>query len=423
MMLTDEEIAAFVESGYEIRAVEFKGPASTTSSEFVANVARAALALANQRDGGFIILGVDESNPSRSGLTPEQKAQWLDYDDVVDKLNRYADPPLRIDRAARALPDGRDVVVLQIAEFDDIPILAARDYGRTIQKGQLYTRSFRKPESSARQTQNELRGVLDLATQKQLSRFLALAAAANVPLGDGDPAPALYDAESAVFQEEAGIDDIVTSAYFHFAVRPDVYDAERVDFSALGRIVRQAAVHVRGWPYPFVEHPQNGATWITEQETMMHREAWVAFESGQFQSWHAIPLDGRHRADRRPAPEPGHGYFAYWMPATEFTEVLLFTQRLQHAIAPTTPFTVTLSLRGAKGWELVAGDPRSLSFSGEHRLQTDAWERTVHVPAGGGGTARDLAIAPAVHLLHRFGWAGANPQIVQAVQDSAFGPV
>ena len=66
----------------------------------------------------------------------------MDFDTVVDKLNRYADPPVRVSRDLRQLPGGEDVVVLQVAEFDDIPILAARDAPKNvIQLGHLAHRN------------------------------------------------------------------------------------------------------------------------------------------------------------------------------------------------------------------------------------------------------------------------------------------
>ncbi|MEJ1090695.1 hypothetical protein [Microbacterium istanbulense] len=163
---------------------------------------------------------------------------------------------------------------------------------------------------------------------------------------------------------------------------------------------------------------------MTEQETVMHREAWVAFESGQFQSWHALPLDGRHAFDGGADAKPGHGYFPLWKPITEFTEVLIFAQRLQAAVASTEPYQVTMELLGAKGWELVPGDRRWRPFYEEHRLQTAAWERTVLLPAGGvQDSGRELVVAPSLHLLRRFGWAGASEQVVRSIQDEAFGPV
>lgn len=422
-VLSNEEIAALLEGGYEIRSVEFKGPGSINDPEFVAKVARAALALANQRDGGSIIIGVDEADETRSGLTAEQHLEWLDYDTVSDKLNKFADPPLRFDRADRQLPNGKDLVVLQVAEFDDIPVLAARDFPRHIQRGQLYTRSFRKPESSATHTQNELRAVLELATQKQVAKFMSLAAAANLTAAGVPTAQSRYEEESAEYLADAGISDITTGAHFKFTIRPHEFVAERIDYTAIASLIRREALHLRGWPYPFVSRPVQGASWATEQENVVHREAWVAFESGQFQSWHALPLDGRHAFDGGVDAKPGHGYLPFWQPVTDFTEALTFAQRLQAAVAPAEPYQVTLELIGAKGWELVPGDTRWRPFYEEHRLQTSAWERTVQLPAGGGlNSGRKLAVAPSLHLLGRFGWTGASEQVVNAVQESAFGP-
>lgn len=348
-VLTNEEIAELLQGGYELRSVEFKGPGSTSSAEFVAKVARAALALVNQRDGGSVIIGVDEEDDDRSGLTPEQLAEWLDYDNVADKVNKYADPPIRFDRAHRQLPDGRDIVVLQVAEFDEIPVLAARDFQRVIQRGQIYTRSFRKPESSASHTQNELRAVLELATQKQVAKFASLAALANLSVRDSVSAQSRYVEESGEYLAAVEISSITSAAYFHFTIRPRGFVAERVEYTALGPLIARAALHLRGWPYPFVSRPTQGPTWITEEQTAIHRETWVAFESGQFQSWHALPLDGRHNYDGRADATPGHGYFPYWRPATDFTEVMMFAQRLQAAVAPAETYEVTVKLIGAKG--------------------------------------------------------------------------
>lgn len=220
-MLSNEEIAAFLSAGHELRNVEFKGRGSTSDSDFVAKVARAAIAMANQRDGGYVIVGVDENDPERCGLDETLVAEWMSYDTVVDKINRYADPPIRLLRERRQLPDGQDVVVLEVAEFDDIPILAARDAPKgLIQLGLLYTRSFRKPESTATHTQSELREVLDLATQKQLARFLRTARGSGMPLPHEPSADEQFDAERAAFLTQAATESIVDAPRFEFTIRP-----------------------------------------------------------------------------------------------------------------------------------------------------------------------------------------------------------
>jgi len=155
-MLSDDELAALIEVGVESRSIEFKGPGSTSSSEFVAVVARACIALANQRDGGHLVIGVVDNDPggAAGGLSEAQLAEWLTYDTVVARVNTYADPPLQLRLAERRLPNGFPVVVVEVAEFSEIPILSAKEFSGKIVRGQLYTRSMAKPESSAQNSQN-----------------------------------------------------------------------------------------------------------------------------------------------------------------------------------------------------------------------------------------------------------------------------
>ncbi|WP_285039897.1 ATP-binding protein [Plantibacter sp. lyk4-40-MEA-4] len=419
-MLSNDELTALIESGYEARAVEFKGPGSTSDSEFLAKVSRAAIALANQRDGGHVIIGFDEIDPQRCGLSDERLAEWLDYDSVVDKINRYADPPLRIERALRKLADGKPVVVLEIAEFDDIPVLCARDYGKTLVRGTLYTRSMRKPESTNTHTQNELRGVLDLATQKQLTRFRTLARDSGFELELGPTDEKQYENELDAFIKDVSLADIFESAHFRYTIRPTEFVSERVDFNALSEGVHRSVVRARGWPYPYVSRPAVGHRWVTEENLFMHRETWAAFESGQFASWHKVPAS---EPDYRIAStDDDEHYFALWAPITQFTEVIAFAIRYQMGVLDGVPVTVDLHLNGARGWKLVS-DNRRRMLPGEYQLGSNEWSRTINLRATGSGSsdARTLAVEPSLHLLHRFGWRGANKHIVEAVQEEAFG--
>jgi len=60
----------------ELRGFELKGPGSREDAHFFAKVTRAALGLANLRDGGHVIVGIDEVDPAAMG-------PGLDADDLV----------------------------------------------------------------------------------------------------------------------------------------------------------------------------------------------------------------------------------------------------------------------------------------------------------------------------------------------------
>ncbi len=59
-MLTAEEIEQALSLGYERRGLELKGAGRCDDKHFFAKVARAALSLGNLRDGGHVVIGIDD---------------------------------------------------------------------------------------------------------------------------------------------------------------------------------------------------------------------------------------------------------------------------------------------------------------------------------------------------------------------------
>jgi hypothetical protein len=139
-VVTAEEVEAALSSGYELRGFELKGPGPRTDAHLFAKVTRAALSMGNLRDGGHVIIGIDDLDPRAMlpGLEAVDLASWLAYDDLARKLAEYVDPPLRFDLASVNLPTGVTVAVIQVSEFLDIPHLCAKDYPKVLRKGALY---------------------------------------------------------------------------------------------------------------------------------------------------------------------------------------------------------------------------------------------------------------------------------------------
>lgn len=195
--MTDEDFAQLIVTVHEQRGVEFKGPGPLSNSRLAAQVVRAALGMANIRGGGSIIIGVEESgnylNPV--GVSSPDLATWT-YDRIADQFARYADPGIRFESEAKNYNDSH-YVVIEIAEFEDIPVLCKRSYDDLLRDGACYVRPRRKPETSEIPTQADMRDLLDLATVKWIRHHADWAQRAGIlPLV----------AESSVVDNEALFD-------------------------------------------------------------------------------------------------------------------------------------------------------------------------------------------------------------------------
>ncbi|UFU06590.1 hypothetical protein [Ruania halotolerans] len=56
-----EQVVQLLALGHESRSFEVKGPLSLTAKSHCAKAARAVMAMGNLRDGGIVLIGVDEA--------------------------------------------------------------------------------------------------------------------------------------------------------------------------------------------------------------------------------------------------------------------------------------------------------------------------------------------------------------------------
>ena len=170
--MNEEEFAAILAMGHEVTGTEFKGPGPISGRQLFAQVTKAVLGMANRRDGGRVVVGVEDNggNLNPVGLTSPDLATWK-YDDVAAKLAEYADPSVSFDLKIER-HNGKDYVILYIGEFDDIPVLCKKDYQDVLRKGACYVRPRRKPETTEIPTQEDMRDLLDLAAEKRLRKHL-----------------------------------------------------------------------------------------------------------------------------------------------------------------------------------------------------------------------------------------------------------
>jgi predicted HTH transcriptional regulator len=184
-VLSVEEIEQALGLGHEIRGIEVKGPGTSSDKHLFAKVTRAALSLGNLRDGGHVIIGIDDRRQLEMipGLSSADLLSWLNFDHVSRRLANYADPPLHVELASAKLSNGVTVAIMQVFEFADIPHLCVRDYDNVLREGALYVRPRKVPETSEVASSVEMREVLDLATEKALRAYIRTADRAGIRLG------------------------------------------------------------------------------------------------------------------------------------------------------------------------------------------------------------------------------------------------
>lgn len=201
-MVVPFEIEEILRSGNETRWLEIKGPGELSDTHLFAKVARAALSLGNLRDGGHVIIEIDDDQiPTMlPGLSEREIESWTNFDSLSDLLAVYADPPLRFQCSAMNLSNGVSIAVISVSEFDDVPHICAKSYqspgprgAEILRKGALCVRPRKKPQTSEVANSVEMRDVTDLATEKALRAYVSTAERAGVTL--------VVDAKASTSQE------------------------------------------------------------------------------------------------------------------------------------------------------------------------------------------------------------------------------
>jgi hypothetical protein len=135
------------------------------------------------------------------GVTPEQAESWR-YEHLADALAPLAEPPVIFDIEVRT-HEGRHYLLIEVDEFEDLPVICRRNFPRslrpgeksTLRDGAVYVRPRRKPETSEIATQADMRELLELATEKRLRGLMGTVARAGARLVGGPTADQAFTDE------------------------------------------------------------------------------------------------------------------------------------------------------------------------------------------------------------------------------------
>ena len=180
--MPDHELIEIIKSRKETRNIEYKQSMPWSTVENREKLIRTILAVSNIRDGGFIVIGMTKQ-PDNSyipvGINPNDKATYNE-DHMADAISEFADPYVNFSLTTIPM-DEKEFLVIQINEFEEIPVICKKD-GKTtnLQRGKIYIRSRRKPESIEIPSQSEMRELLEVATDKGVRKFFARVGKAGV---------------------------------------------------------------------------------------------------------------------------------------------------------------------------------------------------------------------------------------------------
>src|SRR4029077_1937830 len=86
-----DRVVAALDTCVESQSIDFKESAAWSTLQY--KVVRTALAMANLRDGGALVIGASEAGDrwDLTGISDEHLATY-DVDDVIDAIHKFASP-------------------------------------------------------------------------------------------------------------------------------------------------------------------------------------------------------------------------------------------------------------------------------------------------------------------------------------------
>ncbi|MDW7681353.1 MAG: ATP-binding protein, partial [bacterium] len=285
--MIDEELIQFIIKGREERNLEYKGPIKWIDAQVKARITKTILAMSNLKDGGAIVVGVEQQGERFIPVGLDNKTlATFKQDEISAYVNEYADPFVEI-KVSHIEYLKMKFVVIQINEFLELPVICKKDGIDNLRKGAVYIRPRRKIETVEVPGQVEMREILENATEKLIRKFRSqLLIAEPYTIEPENQAKEKFDNELQGYDMEEILNKIHSTEYWGINIRPIKFEDEIIKTLTDAReLIDKCGVLLRGWDYPHFTHAdiKNGNNWIESHvEFEGHIEYWRLYQSGQF---------------------------------------------------------------------------------------------------------------------------------------------
>jgi predicted HTH transcriptional regulator len=171
--MSSQDLCELILVGEEKRNLEYKAPMRWDNDLTKAKITKTILAMSNIRDGGWIVIGVNQlpnGTFERVGLT-EEESNTFNHDDIAPFINGYADPYVKL-HVYQVSCENKRYVIMKVDEFEEFPVICKKEYPLAdLHQGKMYIRSTRKNENSEVSTLIEMKEIIELAVDKNMRAF------------------------------------------------------------------------------------------------------------------------------------------------------------------------------------------------------------------------------------------------------------
>jgi predicted HTH transcriptional regulator len=176
----------------ETRAVEFKESQPFEILQW--KLLKTCMAMANLRDGGLIVIGVDERNglPSLSGVSPTHLKTYT-QDALIALVNRHARPPVTL--TLRVVEHAKlRYIGIEVRPFDRVPIFCGVATPKHVSKealavGDIPARTQDRISTSRVHDVDLVAEIIEIAAEKRAREIIAMSQRIGLRLPDsGDVA-------------------------------------------------------------------------------------------------------------------------------------------------------------------------------------------------------------------------------------------
>ncbi|TKJ32168.1 hypothetical protein CEE39_06225 [bacterium (candidate division B38) B3_B38] len=339
------------------------------------------LAMANTQDGGKIVFGVKDDDFSFAGLKKNDHKSF-DQTKVNELLHSYTDPK-HFCHVCKQIIDGKYIVVIDVPEFQEDPIICKKDAPSSknrdkliLKKGQIYIRT-EKASSEIIPSVQEMRELLGRSLIKKGDELLSTIERLikGKPSKASDESQEKYDEEikeanNFIFQNIGNKLEII--GYWEVYAYPIEYNSKRIsDQRKIRELIEKSEVALRGWNFPHTDSHGNASNFTKGRQSYtisegLSYEGYCAYQSGLF-IWKAAfeeDVSGIHTSIGKPAL---YVRWAIW----SITEYFLFFKRYYVEIAPESDLHIKIVLNRT-------GDRQLLFLHPSSPPTDDLYERELH---------------------------------------------